>query len=229
MNLPQSNWRTAAFPLTLACAALLGTGCSRDPVGDVVEITKTRTITQYEPARAAGATDDERFGFSRPVPPPPPGMAQHAAAPFRWKVIDGWTAQEGSQMRVANFSFGPNGEGECYLSLLPGSAGGVLANLNRWRAQMGQEPMAEEDLASLGTTKLLGADAPMLDVTGPFKGMGETEAKPDYRMLGALLGAPEFTLFVKMTGPANIVAENEDKFREFCASVEITSSRGGGQ
>lgn len=142
------------------------------------------------------------------------------ALPFTWVTPDGWERQLGAPMRDLSFTFGENGEGECYLSRLPGAGGGLVANVNRWRGQMGQEPMTEEEIANLPSKTLFGLEGTFVDVSGDFSGMGAAEAQKNYRMLGVILTSEAGAVFVKMTGPADLVQENEANFHHFCATLQ---------
>lgn len=149
------------------------------------------------------------------------GKAEGAEGlPFTWDTPEGWEQETGAPMRDLSFTFGENGEGECYLSRLPGVGGGLAANVNRWRGQMGQDPLSEEDVAALPKQALFGLEGTFIDVSGEFSGMGATEAKKDYRLLGVILTSPAGAVFVKMTGPADLVAANEENFHQFCASLQ---------
>ena len=140
--------------------------------------------------------------------------------PFTWTTPESWKQDPGAPMRDLSFTFGENGEGECYLSRLPGVGGGLVANVNRWRGQMGQEPLSDAEVAALPKQALFGLEGTFLDVTGEFSGMGAAEAKKDYRLLGVILTSPAGAVFVKMTGPADLVAANEENFHQFCASLQ---------
>jgi hypothetical protein len=54
-----------------------------------------------------------------------------------------------------------------------------------------------------------------------FKIVCEAEALKVYRLLALLQPAPDFTLFVKMTGPRELVAANEAAFEQFCQSISV--------
>lgn len=202
--------------VSLGLAAALGChGCS-PAAGDRVEITASRVFSEVDAAARIGATTAERFDWVLPKP------QQEAENPFQWSVPEGWkeVASTGA-LRAVNMRFGENDEGECYFGVMQGDGGGLAMNVNRWRGQMGKEPSTEEEIAELPRRALFGGDAVLLDLSGEFKGMGAAEGKPDYRMLGVIQSSPAFTFFVKMTGPAALVAENESKFAEFCDSMKI--------
>lgn len=68
-----------------------------------------------------------------------------------WTVPDGWTLDpEPRQMRLATYlAPDPGGEVEVAVSRFPGRVGGELANINRWRGQMGLSPVDASGLESV--------------------------------------------------------------------------------
>ena len=125
------------------------------------------------------------------------------------------------QMRLIDMSFGPAGEGECYVSAMPGAAGGIVANINRWRGQVGQPSLTEEEIDKLPRKMFLGAPAHFVSADGDFKNVGEETPRSGYRLLGLIHQAPDLTLFVKMTGPQALVEQNTAAFEAFCQSVQF--------
>jgi hypothetical protein len=192
-----------------------------------MEITETREISKYEPKAHANVPSSTRFYDEKAASSENPGGEQ-AKIPLAWDTPAGWkeAPSDGASgmagMRLINLAFGPNGEGECYLSAMPGAAGGLAANVNRWRAQMSLPPMTEEELGKLPKKTFLGHEATYVSFDGDFKGMGAAEAKTGYRLVGLVQPAPEFTLFVKMTGPKDLVTANEAAFEKFCQSISVS-------
>ena len=170
-----------------------------------MEITQTRDISDYEAKPKLNAYPQERFGDER----------------LRWETPAGWSQAERSQMRPLNLAFGPNKEGECYLSMLPGGAGTVLANVNRWRKQMGQPDITEEELAKLPKKMLMGIEGVFVTIDGAYTNVGAAEAKPDQRMLGIVASLGDAGLFVKMVGPKALVEANTAAFDQFVASLSL--------
>lgn len=191
---------------SLSFIVLLSLICSScDRVSERMEITQTRDVSSYEAKPKLNAYPQERFGDER----------------LRWETPAGWAQAERSQMRPVNLTFGPNQEGECYLAMLPGGAGGVLANVNRWRKQMGQPELTEEDLAKLPKKTLMGIQGVYVTVDGAYTSVGAAEAKPDHRMLGIVASLGEAGLFVKMVGPKAVVEANTAAFDQFVASLSL--------
>lgn len=185
-----------------------------------MEITETREVSVLSPPPSPAATSAERFRMQQEAP------EARQENPLTWVVPKGWSeVEEGASpggMRLINLRFGAGGEeGECYLSALPGSAGGLEANINRWRAQMGLPDYTAEELSKLPTKSFLNREATYVKFDGDFKRMGAAEAAKGYRLVGLVQAAPEFTIFVKMTGPKDLVARNEAAFDEFVRSISV--------
>ncbi len=205
------SWPRAGL---LACLALAPALSSCKRLGERVEITGTREVSEYEPAPNLDASSRARFGVPEEKP---------AADPLEWTTPEGWTLAERTQMRPVNLTFGPNGEGECYLSILPGGGGGVAANVNRWRKQMGQPDLSDEEIAALPKRIVMGIEGVFLTLDGAYTNVGAAEAVPDQRLMGVIaeLGATEMGLFVKMVGPRDLVEANTAAFEEFVSSLRL--------
>ena len=64
---------------------------------------------------------------------------------------EGWKTLAAGQMQVAKFAV-PERDGakaEVFVSVFPSESGGTLANVNRWRRQIGLDPVDEEGLKPL--------------------------------------------------------------------------------
>ena len=149
-----------------------------------------------------------------------------------YSVPDGWEQLPPTEFRRVNLRPGGHREVECYLTLLPGEAGGLLANVNRWRQQVGQGPITEQELNALPMVSFFKSPAVLIDLRGPFQGMTGAPIE-DARLVGTIQTTSQLTLFVKMTGPAELVAEEYDGFRRFVASLgfneELLAGAGGSQ
>lgn len=197
-------------------AGLFLSSCER--LTERMEIKESRQISEHGIMPKAEATSAERFFDTQPPTPPP------AENPLAWITPEGWAeapAGSGGGMRLIDLRFGPNQEGECYLSIMPGQAGGLAANVNRWRTQMGLTPYTDAELAALPKKTFVGRDATFVAFDGDFKGVGAESAATGYRMLGLVQEAPEFTLFVKLTGPKDLVVKNEAAFDQFASSISL--------
>ena len=218
LSSPQFFLRHCPAVLALTVAFSMN-ACKR--VEETMEIKDSREISEHRTAPKPLASSAERFYDTQPVADTAP-----SGNPLTWVTPAGWTevpASSGSgSMRLVDLRFGEKGEGECYLSAIPGNAGGVEANVNRWRGQMGLANYTPEELEKLPKKIFLGRESVFVDFEGDFKGMGAAaDAQKGFRLLGLVQPAPEFTLFVKMTGPKELVAQHQAAFEQFCQSISI--------
>jgi hypothetical protein len=194
-----------------------------------MEITETREISSYAYKNDAGASSEQRFGPALQQLEPPGGTAEGQGGGgqtairemLTWTTPQGWTeaSPDGTGMRLIDMRFGPNQEGECYVSIMPGGAGGLEANLNRWRTQMGQPPYSAQEIEALPKRKIFNREGVYAAFDGDYKNVGAETALPGYRLEGVIHSAPQATIFVKMVGPKSLVLENAKAFEEFCQSI----------
>ena len=147
------------------------------------------------------------------------------AAGIHWTAPSGWNAQASRPMRAATYSVpaapGDHEDGECAVYYFgPGQGGAVDANLKRWIGQF----QDGEKTAKTGKRNIHGLNVTTVEVSGSYTGMGGPMApaqttKPNYRLHGAIVEAPQGSVFFKFTGPAKTVAANQKKFDEMLNSV----------
>jgi hypothetical protein len=148
----------------------------------------------------------------------------HPSGPpeLHWSLPDDWEALPPSEMRRLNARVRGEPTTECYLTILRAGGGGVLANVNRWRAQVGQPELDAAALATAEYRSLLRIPAVVVDATGTFdSGMGGAP-RTDTTVLGLIAEIPTGDLMtLKMTGPAAVVARHRDQFFALAASLEL--------
>jgi hypothetical protein len=83
-----------------------------------------------------------------PISAPEAPAASHA---LRWTLPNGWKELPGSGMRLATMIPPGDGKLEATVISLPGDVGGELANVTRWRGQIGLAPLDEAGLARART------------------------------------------------------------------------------
>jgi hypothetical protein len=139
--------------------------------------------------------------------------------PTTWEAPAGWRRVESGSMRLVSFAVGPNDETEVYVTVLTGSGGGLEANVNRWRQQMAQPELSAPEIAALPEIPMLGRRGRFVRIRGHFTGMAG-EKQNDAMMLGAVCELADQSVFVKMVGPAETVAAEEQRFADFCRSLQ---------
>lgn len=212
--LPRAGRSPRLTTCSLLALLLAPVACSRPPAE--VDLGAGTTV-QSAPSRARlGMSSYERFG--RQDPNAIAKQQQTEEEGFHYVLPDGWTVNEPTDMRFINLHPAGVKNAECYVTLLGGDGGGMVANLNRWRTQMGLEEATKEALLALPTIKLFGRDASFLELEGSFAGM-DGVAVSGFGLLGTLISTPQATIFVKMTAPLEIIQAEREAFIMFCDSI----------
>jgi len=139
-------------------------------------------------------------------PAPAPSSASNEQ---NWKAPPEWKAQQPGPMQDAKF-LAADGRAVITISIFEGSTGGVLANVNRWRAQLQLSPVTEADLSSLVTSlDSAGEGAKLVDMNGPKQ-----------RMVAAIVARGSKTSFFKLMGDASSVGAEKERFITFVKSAK---------
>jgi len=129
--------------LVSTLALVTGLGCYRDQVQSA-QVEKGAPPAAPESLPAAHpplGTQAPAMGTGEVPPPPTPQSGQM----LKWTLPKGWTTTQAGGMRYATLK--PAGNAEVSVVMLSGPAGGELANVNRWRSQLGLPPVEEGTLA----------------------------------------------------------------------------------
>jgi len=147
-----------------------------------------------------------------------------SSAGVRWTVPDGWSEQPAKAMRIATYRVPPAKDseiGECGVFYFgKGQGGSAEENIARWSGQFEGGPKATSTVETVAGLKVhrVQASGTYLASSGPM--MQPTSKKPGYRLLGAIVEAPEGLVFFKCTGPAATIAANEKAFDAMVRSLE---------
>jgi len=199
-----------------ACSLLIGIGL----VSCAEQRPLDREITEVRPAGIRPGSGPGRVSPSGMASSENRASGSSSGPKFVWDTPDGWTELAPTQLRAANFVVDAESNAECYLTVLPGMGGGLVDNVNRWRNQIGLAPQSTSEIEALPKRPLFGNPATIVELEGAYKGMGDN-AVPGSALLGAILAMPEGMLFVKMTGPADVVSANRAAFDSFCDSLDL--------
>ncbi|RME94209.1 MAG: hypothetical protein D6766_06380 [Verrucomicrobia bacterium] len=163
------------------------------------------------------------------LPQPPVAQASSPTSPaarpagpetVRWTLPEGWERLEPTQFRVGNFRIpAPDGgePGEVSIVPLPGRAGSDLANVNRWRGQVGLPPVTEQEMNELARpVSIAGQPAKLFE----FAGNHPTEGDP-VRMLAAILRRGGTAWFFKALGPDRLIAGQRTNFLALLESIRF--------
>ena len=132
-----------------------------------------------------------------------------------WTAPAAWTAGPELPMRKATLLIsGDSGaNAELAITAFPGDVGGNLANVNRWRQQLGTPPISEAELGTALQHMHVGVlHVDVVELIG--SGM-----PPAQRVLGAIVPYSGSTWFFKMTGPDDLVAREKSAFLAFVQTI----------
>ena len=131
-----------------------------------------------------------------------------------WEKPESWIASKGSSMRMASFQVPfSTGFGDLSIMKLGGEGGGIVANVNRWRQQIGLGPLIETQImkqAYYGESDL-----------GSYQVFKLTnDSNSDVAMLAAILPMNNSTLYIKLTASKDGIEDLEEDFKIFCTSFK---------
>jgi hypothetical protein len=194
-----------------AAGLLLLGGCRRDEV--------SHAIVPKETASPAGPAMPSQ-GMPPPGMPGAPGGGVDAPpmpsgdGALAWTLPKGWTQGGASAMRFATLKVPAEGKIDVSVVVLPGPAGGELANVNRWRGQIGLPPTDETELAK--ARKVVRSKAGPVSV---FDYTSEGQVKS--RMIAGILVTGGNTWFVKLVGDAGPVGNAKPEFTRLLESLRL--------
>jgi len=136
-------------------------------------------------------------------------QTQSAHPEVAWTAPESWQEIEsGSSARVATFK-AANGL-EIAVTSFPGDVGGLVANVNRWRGQVGLESTDEQGVNDM-IQRLEGVDVITVDLLGT-----------DARLVGTIINVGDGkTWFAKAMGPAASVGEVKEELIAFSVSFHL--------
>ncbi|MFA9478379.1 hypothetical protein ACERK3_08725 [Phycisphaerales bacterium AB-hyl4] len=211
MAFPTASRTRRRWPLLAVACLCCFAGCEES---DIQTYQAPRDPEQPRTTQAQ-PTDEGQAATDAPRTASPDRDANAATGPdqpadMTWSAPDGWQRSSESQpMRLATYYTGEGDNAlEVAVSAFPGEVGGALANINRWREQLGLDPLAEDDWQDHvdafgeedgvhGYTLRIDADA---EVIGP------------HGMLAAIIRSPhsQRTHFVRALGQADQLDAHED-------------------
>ena len=133
--------------------------------------------------------------------------APESVAPTKWKTPADWKSVPPGPMQSVKFAVPDQGaaKADVTISVFPNSTGGTLANVNRWRGQIGLSPVNEAELANLVAPldeKI--PDALLVDMTNGSR-----------QLIGAIVPRAGQWYFYKLLGDAAAAAPQKEAFITF--------------
>jgi hypothetical protein len=151
----------------------------------------------------------------------PAAAAADVAGKPTWTVPADWKAGQLAQFLVAKFVI-QNGVASAAVNVsqLAGDGGGLAANVNRWRGQLGQSPLSADDIAKLPTIDASGVKATLVEISGTDARSGQPAS-----LVGVVLPLNSQTWFYKLMGDAGVVTQQKDAFIAFVQSAKYPAAQ----
>ncbi len=169
----------------------------------VVESERTAFLRLAESLRSAtqppatAATDDSDAVA---------GVHRERAAGLVARVPNAWTRMPSKPPRALELRV--DAQTECSITVLPGQGGGARPNIDRWRSQLGLQPLDDTQFLGLERIPLLGGSALLVEAS-----------MANRAVLGAVHVTAERSVFVKLTGPVGQIARHRAEFLDLCGSL----------
>jgi hypothetical protein len=142
-----------------------------------------------------------------------PAPVSHDGQP-NWQVPSDWQEVSGGQFLVAKFLLKGAGDATAAVNVSrsAGDGGGLAANVNRWRGQLGLPPV---DQISTSPVEIAGVNTSLLvDLNGTNARTGQPT-----RLMGIIVSQADHTWFYKLMGDTKIVANQRNAFIKFVQGV----------
>jgi hypothetical protein len=143
--------------------------------------------------------------------------AESAGTGPKMDVPSNWKEKAPGPMVVKSYSVtgSQGGEAVVAISTFGGDVGGKLANVNRWRAQLGQAPVDDAQLNTVAEAfDTQGGSGYMVDLEGTNSKTGQPA-----RLVAIAVPHDGATWFYKLLGDKNTVMESKAAFLKFVKNV----------
>jgi hypothetical protein len=180
-----------------------------------LEFLKSISIQEAAPIATAGPPP--RFSANEPQSPDASGANRRPS----WQVPPEWKEEAPTDMVLAKFLVpGQSGsKADVTVVVLPGESGGLVANVNRWRRQVGLAPIDQSECDKLvSSLDLPGGKAMLVDMTGK-----DASGQPA-RLIAVVVPRGEDTWFYKMLGDAQVAEQARPAFMRFVQSAQYAQA-----
>ncbi|MBK1876541.1 hypothetical protein [Pelagicoccus mobilis] len=135
---------------------------------------------------------------------------------------DGWVPSQGSSMRIASLAVKKEGHppADFAVTSFPGDTGGLVANVNRWRNQIGLSNWNSEQVNAAAETIMnpAGHEFTFFEL----KAENGESSQDDQRILVAIMNFAGRSWFFKLRGDALLLELQDEEFKALLQSVHFS-------
>jgi hypothetical protein len=146
--------------------------------------------------------------------------APESDLPFTFTMPSGWKSAALPTFAVAAFSVTDNSpRPEVTITPLPAGAGGIEANVNRWRGQLGLSPASADELAAQAQSyEVDGQPAHQVRLLSP------EDSKPRRAITAVVVPHDGINWIIALKAEAEVAQREQDKFDQFVGSLKFRGS-----
>ena len=132
-----------------------------------------------------------------------------------WEKPESWLDSFGSKMRLGSYKVPyVGGYADLSITMLSGAAGGIQANVNRWRSQIRLPNQGLVEINNSAEDRVCGiGDYKGFEIVNPNNGIKA--------FLCSIIPNGDSTIFVKLSIEANAINEVKSDFFKFCDSFKL--------
>lgn len=171
----------------------------------------------FEGTSSGGGMSSAPFANMMRSAPPQETPPAAAGPKLAYDLPESWRDLGAGGMRKAAFEVAStDGRVEITLIDLDRSAGDRLANINRWRGQVGLPPITESELATVMSP------IPIAGQMGDFVELaGDPASEKPQSILGVIFDRGDQTWFLKLQGSPALAAAEKEHFLAFASSLKF--------
>lgn len=162
-----------------------------------------------------------RFGDSNAAPKT--AASAQSTSELAFDVPEGWTESKGSSMRIASYQIVKEGfsPADFAITSFPGDTGGLTANVNRWRQQLGLPAWSEQEIQEGQEIVESGEFSFLVFDLKPTSDAEKASVKE--RIFAAILKRNDRSWFFKMKGDVFLLETQQKKFRQVILTTRFES------
>ena len=132
---------------------------------------------------------------------------------FTWDAPTSWIIKDNNSFSLASYEIPyQNDSADLSITKFSGDAGGVLANVNRWRRQLDLEP---QTLKQINATSIMGSS-----MVGNFSVYKIINEQQNQAFLCTIIPYDDSTIFIKIKSTTTTIKALEKDFLDFCLSFK---------
>ncbi|MFT5206679.1 MAG: hypothetical protein ACI9CF_000418 [Candidatus Omnitrophota bacterium] len=138
---------------------------------------------------------------------------------MHWIKPEAWVQKEAGGMRLASFETKASKPIDISIVTLSGSAGGLEANINRWRGQLGLQPL--KGGAQSDTIDKINVNGMAVVIVWLEGNADQIDSQLAQSILAAIIKHGNKQYFIKLMGPVEAIESERENLNQFLESISF--------